>query len=126
MADLQQFVTKLNQCWLEQRYEDLSAYFHSDVVMLLPGGATPQVGVVAMIESYRQFGSSATVHQFDTTGIEIYERGPVAMCHLHFSIDYEVESGRFQESGLDVYAIDVSGQDPRIVWRTQLPGGAGH
>lgn len=42
------------------------------------------------------------------------------MCHLKFEVDYEIESGRFREEGLEVYAIDTSGQKPKVVWRKQL------
>ena len=110
----------LNTAWRDHRYKDLYEYFHDDVVMLPPGTGEPVVGIESMVQSYRQFVSMGTIHAFDITNLAVYEYGTVSMCHMRFEVDYEMESGRFREEGMEVYAIDTSGADPRVVWRTQI------
>ena len=120
MADIEQFVRDLNRAWRDRRFEDLCEYFHHDVVLLPPGTDEPIVGIEPMIQSYRQFDSVATVHAFEIHDLTAYEFGALAICHLRFEVDYEMESGRFHEKGLEVYAIESSGTGPRVVWRTQI------
>ncbi len=120
MTNIEQFIRDLNQAWLDGRYDDLYDYYDPAVVMLPPGSDTPVVGIGPLVESYRQFGSSATLHKFDITEITLYSWNNLTMCHLKFEVDYEIESGRFREEGLDIYAINSSGIKPKVVWRTQL------
>lgn len=121
LIDMQQFFQKLNETWQNGRYEDLYDFYHEDVVMLPPGAREPIVGVEPMVESYRHFGAIGTIHTFDIKKPAVYDFGQVVMCHVPFYIDYEIEAGRFQEEGLEVYAVDKSRLNPKIVWRTQLP-----
>lgn len=120
MNDIKKFIYELNQAWRDQRYNDLCNYFHDDVVMLPPDQSEPVVGVGPMVESYKQFGLISTLHQFNITELKLYEYGSVTMCHMQFEIEYEIESSRFQENGLEVYAIDTTELAPKVVWRTQL------
>jgi len=128
--DIERFVRDLNRAWVEERYEDLRAFFDDDVVLLTPGAGDATVGAESMVESYRQFASLATVHGFEVTGVELFARGPVVMAHARFDVDYEISTGRFRESGLEIYAIDVSGDvsgsSPKVVWRTQVVLQGGH
>jgi hypothetical protein len=122
MVDLERFIHDLNSAWLEGRYDDLRRYFHPNVVMLPPGGADLIVGIDPMLESYRRFGSLGTVHSFEILNVGVYPFEKLAVCQMSFTIDYEIEAERFKETGLEVYALDTSGEEPRIVWRTQMPG----
>ena len=124
MVDLEQFIRDLTETWKSFHYDDLYEYFHEKVVMLPPGSSQPMVGVEPMVESYRQFGSMGTIHEFSITDLAVYEYESVAICHMQFEVDYEIESGRFQEQGMEVYAIDTSGGMPKIVWRSQVPRNA--
>ncbi len=120
MTDLKTFIHNLNDAWKNHRFDELYKYFHKEVVMMPPGSAQAVVGIEEMVESYRQFASTATIHSFTIKKIDCYERGRIAMCHVHFEVDYEVESGRFQEEGLEVYTIDLSGRGPKVLWRMQI------
>ena len=127
MTDIDKFVRDLNTAWGDHRYEDLYEYFHDDVVMLSPGTSEPIVGIEPMVQSYRQFVSMGTIHAFNITGLRVYEYGTISMCHMQFEVDYEMKTGRFREEGLEVYAIDTSGADPKVIWLTQIvmkPGDA--
>jgi ketosteroid isomerase-like protein len=118
--DVESFVRDLNRAWVEERYEDLRGFFAEDVVLLTPGAGVTTVGAKGMVESYQQFGSMARVYGFEVTSVELHARGHIVMAHARFSVDYEISMGRYKEKGLEVYAVDVSGAAPSVVWRTQV------
>jgi len=120
MTDIRQFIKDLNETWQQGRYDDLYSFYNTDVVMLPPGRHQPVVGIEPMVESYRQFCEYSTIHNLDMGEPSIYSFNSVAVCHVPFSIDYEVESGRYLEEGMEVYCIETSGKEPAIVWRTQM------
>lgn len=120
MSDITQFIRDLNQAWVDNRYDDLYDYYDNAVIMLPPGSSTPIEGIEPIISSYRDFGSSAAIHNFNILEIKAYSWKNIAMCHLQFEVDYEIESGRFKEKGLEVYAIDTSGPKLKVVWRSQF------
>jgi len=119
MSDIGAFVREMNQNWAEGRFEDLARYFDEQVVMLLPGTGKAMVGVGPMVESYREFCAMAHVHGFEIDEVVTFPFGDAVMCHAHFTVDYEIPSGRFQEEGMEIYLVDTSGPAPRILWRTQ-------
>jgi ketosteroid isomerase-like protein len=121
MADLERFVRALNDTWRAGRFVELVRFFHADVVMLPPTGGTPIRGAGPMVESYRQFNEVWTVHDFTITDVQVFGFDPVAICHAHFRIDYELGGARSKEHGIEVYVIDTRGPQPKVVWRTQLP-----
>ncbi len=120
IKELEQFIQDLNETWRSARYDDLYEYYHENVVMLPPGSNKPIEGIESMVESYRQFGSFGTIHGFDIADLNFYHYESVTICHMQFEVDYEIESGRFQESGLEIYVIDTSGPKPKIIWRSQV------
>lgn len=120
MNDLEQFLRNMNQAWLAERYDELSDYLDDDVVMLPPGQSEPIVGADSLLESYRQFSAAAKIHHFKIEEIRIFEHPSMAMTHLKFSIDYELEENRNRETGLDICAVSTSGTKPSIVWRTVI------
>ena len=88
--------------------------------MLMPGRAQALVGVEPMVASYREFSAMAHVHGFELKQVDLFGFGGVVMCHARFAVDYEIPSGRFQEEGMEIYAVDASGPSPKIIWRTQM------
>ena len=119
MEDIREFVLAMNRAWVEGRFDDLRAFFHDQVVMLMPASPHTLVGREPMIQSYREFAAMAAVHRFEITDLTVYPFGTVVMCHARFTVDYTIPSGRFEEEGLELYAVDVSAK-PTILWRTQV------
>ena len=117
---VKKFLEDLNNTWLNKQYDDLHAFYDENVVMLPPGGAEPVTGVENMVDSYRQFGSMGTIHSFNMTGISTYEFDETIICHMQFDIDYEIESGRFKEKGLEIYILKETNNAYKIIWRTQI------
>jgi len=119
MTDLKRFIHDLNQAWQEKRFEDLYQYFHKDVVMLPPGTDKPVIGIEPMVESYCQFAAMGTIHAFNIIDTAVHEFESAAVCHVRFEVDYEIEAGRFQEQGMEIYTVEYSDSKPKIIWRTQ-------
>ena len=87
MTKIKQFIRDLNQAWLDGRYDDFYDYYDPAVVMLPTGAGMPVVGIKPMVESYRKFGSSGTIHKFDITEITLYGWNKMTMCHFKFEVD---------------------------------------
>ena len=118
--DIRHFIKELTNAWLEERYDDLNDFFHQDVVLLPPGSVTPIIGKELVIDSYRQFAKVGTVHTFDILDITLHEYEHTTVCDMLFEVDYELDSGRYHERGLEVYVIDTSGSKFNVLWRTQF------
>lgn len=117
---LRDFVERLNRAWLDLRFDDLRLCFHNDAILMPPGADEAIVGADAIVASYRQFTSLATIQRFEITRCDLFGRNDVTFCHAFFTIEYTVEGKRSQERGCEIYAIDTSGSAPLVVWRTQL------
>ncbi|MEM7283845.1 MAG: nuclear transport factor 2 family protein [Pseudomonadota bacterium] len=118
-AHVQSFLVALNDAWLEKNYSELYAYFSKDCVLLTPSGSDTLAGVDAMVDSYRQFGELAAIHDFSILNIETFTRSDLAVAHLTYEIDYEIGGERHLEQGMEVYVLSVTGNYHQVVWRTQ-------
>ena len=117
---LRDFVERLNQAWLDLRFEDLRSFFHDDAILMPPGADEAIVGADAIVATYRQFTSLATIQRFEISRYDLFGRNDVTFCHAFFAIEYTMEGKRSQERGCEIYAVDTSGGAPLVVWRTQL------
>ena len=120
MNDIGALIREINRAWVDGRFEDLKQYFHKEVVMLMPGSPQALQGVESMVASYREFCAMATVYGFEIKNVMLFPFRDVVMCHARFAVDYEIPSGRFQEEGMEIYAVDPKGQAPKILWRSQM------
>jgi ketosteroid isomerase-like protein len=125
MSDHEQIrslIENLNEAWQAGRFDELDAFYHPDVVLLPPDSGEPIVGRAAVVTSYRDFFEAANLHEFQTTSLETYAFDSTAVCHMRFEIEYTIDSGRFRETGLEVYVLTIpTSQEtqPVIIWRSQ-------
>lgn len=118
-AEIEAFIRSLNDAWLDGNYDELYAYFSQDCVLLPPDGIDAIVGADPIIDSYRQFGEMSTINEFSIENIETFTRSDMAVCHVCFEVDYEIDGQRYVERGLDVYVLSITGTYFQVVWRTQ-------
>lgn len=118
-AEIEAFIRSLNDTWLDGNYDELYAYFAKDCVLLPPEDTEAVVGADLIIDSYRQFGEMGTIHSFVIENIETFTRSDIAVCHVNFEVDYEIDDQRYVETGVDVYVLSVTGTYFQVVWRTQ-------
>lgn len=120
MEGIEAFIRNLNNAWLNHRFDDLYKYFHDSVVMLLPGTSNSITGAEKMVGSYRQFMEVSTIHSFHIKDISTFKFDSIALCHLQFEIDYEINGQRSLEEGTEVYVIGKFDSMLKVVWRTQI------
>ena len=78
-VDLIAFVSEMDCCWMERRFEDLTAYLAEDVVMAPPRGQLRVQGLEADVESYREFMGRCEVDRFVTRDHVVTLRGATAI-----------------------------------------------
>ncbi|MBV8865138.1 MAG: nuclear transport factor 2 family protein, partial [Acidobacteriaceae bacterium] len=75
----------LDDCWMQDRLEDLRSFLADDVVLVAPGGKPRIIGITEAIESYRQFTTYAEINRFQTSDYAVAWRGDTAV------VEYEWE-----------------------------------
>ena len=118
MNELREIVTRINSAWLTRRFDELRDYFHPDVVLAQPGLARRTVGREALIDSYRQFVSEATIHSFTPGETHVDEAAESAVTTTPWEMDYTIEGQRYQERGWDLLVFGKREGRWVVVWRT--------
>lgn len=113
-------VRAINQAWVGGRYDELERWFHPEMVLAMPGFAERVEGRGPIIDSYRDFGEKAAMHEFEAGEPRIDVVGPTAISTMDFEIDYEYEGARSREAGTDLLVLHRSDEGWRVVWRTVL------
>jgi ketosteroid isomerase-like protein len=117
-----QHILSLNATWQSGHFDQLANFYHPDVVLLPPDAGAPITGRGEVVASYQEFADAATLHEFQVTSMDTFVFDDTAVCHMRFEIEYETDSGRFRESGLEIYVVVNATSDttqPAIVWRSQ-------
>lgn len=120
--EIEAVVERLNDCWLNDKLENMDMFFHKQVVMLQPGTNKKMIGREAMIESYREFVDSSEVSDFRTKNMAIDVFEDTAIVFYTFDIKYRVETTNYDESGSEILVLNRHNDRWVIVWRTQMPG----
>jgi ketosteroid isomerase-like protein len=110
----------ITAAWRAGRLKDLPAFYRPDVVFSQPAAGARLTGVEACVGSYRDFLATATVHAYEEEAPAVDVFGNTAVATVRFTIDYELASGRFQESGHDLVVLVRDEAGLRVQWRTLL------
>ena len=117
-SEIRKMVGRLNAAWVEGRPDDLPQFFHEDVVLAAPDLEKRLVGRDACVQSYRDFISQATVHQFEMKDVEVDVFGAAAVAACPYTIEYQLGERRFRATGRDLLVLVRDGGGWRVVWRT--------
>lgn len=120
--EIEGFIEGLNDCWLNDKLENMEMFFHKQVVLLQPGTNKKVIGREAMIESYRDFVESSEVSDFRTKDLTIDVFEDTAIVFYTFRIKYRVETTNYDEDGSEILILHRHNERWLIVWRTQMPG----
>lgn len=118
---VEETVAALTRAWLDGRYEDLAGYFDPDVVLMPPGFTARVVGREACVQSYRDFGAAATIHEFTPAPPQVDVWGDTAVAVCPFSIVYEMQGATYDERGVDLLVLAREAGAWRVVFRTMAP-----
>ena len=117
--DIEGFVRELNNTWQQGKLEELNRFYHADVVLLPPDAGEPICGRSAVIDTYGDFASAATLHEFVISSLEIFDFAATAVVHMGFVVEFSLQEQRLREAGLEVYVLSITDGEPAIVWRCQ-------
>ena len=111
-------VKHLNEAWRAGRFEELEHYFHPDVVVAHPRFTKRMIGREALLASYKDFVSHATIDSFEPAEPQVDITGETAVSVCPWRIQYHFEGNRFDESGWDLMVWNLRAGRWIIVWRT--------
>jgi ketosteroid isomerase-like protein len=114
------FVEAMDRCWIEQRFDDLSAFLAPDVVVVAPDGATRLEGLSAAVESYRSFMVRAKIAWFKSRDHVVTERGDAAIVEYRWNMAWRTDGAAHEATGREIVMLARRAGAWRIVWRTQL------
>ncbi|MCZ6640467.1 MAG: nuclear transport factor 2 family protein [Gammaproteobacteria bacterium] len=116
---IERFVRELNDTWQQGKLDELTRFYHPDVVLLPPDSGEPIHGRNAVIGSYGDFASAATLHDFIVSSLEVFEFATTAVVHMRFVVEFSLQDQRLREGGLEIYVLNIVDGEPSIVWRSQ-------
>ena len=116
------FVEAMDRCWIERRFDDLSAFLAPDIVIVSPDGATRVAGLFAAVESYRSFMARSKVAWFAARDHVVTERGDAAIVEYRWDMAWRSDGVAHEASGRELLVLARRDGAWRIVWRMQLPG----
>ncbi|MCB2201056.1 nuclear transport factor 2 family protein [bacterium] len=119
-AEVWAVMRSINRAWTEKDFDAFEEFFREDAVMLMPGFKEKVEGRQPLCDSYRQFAEMSTVYRYEEEEPSIDVIGNVAMVTYGYTIDYELESGRFEEKGRDLFLFIKTDGEWKAAWRTML------
>ena len=119
--ELREQIERYDRCWVARRPEDLRRFLHPDVVFTGPDFERLAEGVDAAVQSYTDFVSQATVHEFTTSDYVIDVIDDAAVMTYTWTIDYEMNGTRSRERGRELLVWARRAGRWLIAWRTQRP-----
>ena len=114
------FVTRMDCCWIEGRFDDLSAFLADDVVLVAPGGTVRLEGAGPAIESYREFMGRTRLVSYRSGDHQVTRRRGAAVIEYAWSMAWESDGERTDAKGREVLVLSAD-HGWRVIWRTQLP-----
>ena len=104
-AEIRQVLTELNRSWLEQRFEDLSAFFDPDIVMKGPGLKELARGRDALVQSYVDFMTRSKVLEYSESNHIVACWGSTAAVTYDWAMTWEQKGKTETGSGQDMFVF---------------------
>ena len=110
----------MDRCWREGRFHDLETCLADDVVMVAPDGRTRLEGLVAAVESYREFMASSSVEDYVTSDHVITRRGATAVMEYRWRMAWTSAETDYNSQGREILVLALREGHWRVIWRTQI------
>jgi ketosteroid isomerase-like protein len=110
----------INSAWREGRADDLTTFFHPDIVMVFPNFSGRSNGSSAMVAGFKDFCDNAHVHEYDESNFQIDVAGNSAVVSFSFFMIYERDRSKYRSTGRDLWVFSKSGLEWKATWRTML------
>ncbi|HUF24505.1 MAG TPA: nuclear transport factor 2 family protein [Vicinamibacterales bacterium] len=118
--DIKSIVGKINDAWLNSRFDELHEYFDENVVLAHPGFEKRTAGRTALIDSYAEFARAATIHHFNAQEPTVDISGDAAITTTPWEMRYTYAGQTLEERGWDMLVFRKTSGAWRVVWRTVM------
>jgi hypothetical protein len=120
VAEIEEILQSIDAAWLTGNPEELHGLFHQSINMVFPGFSGRVVGREALIEGFREFCSTAIVHDYRTSEREVDVVDDTAVASFRFEMVYEREGVKYKSIGRDFWVFAGGSERWKAVWRTML------
>lgn len=114
---IHQIIKKINQSWLEGHPENLSHYFHDNMVIVSNEFNVMGVGKKVCVKSYADFISRAIIKNYQESDLKIHVWANTATAFYNFEMAWEMDGKSFHESGRDFFVFTHENRRWLAVWR---------
>jgi hypothetical protein len=114
---INQIIKKINQSWLEGHPENLSQYFHDNMMIVSPDFKIMGARKAVCVKSYSDFISHAVIKDYQDSDPEVHVWANTATAFYNFEIGWEMNGKSFKESGRDFFVFTFEDNKWMAVWR---------
>jgi hypothetical protein len=122
--DVAAALRRINDAWTRGQPDGAASDLHPEVVFVPAGFAGQVEGPDAVIDSYREFMTDATVHDYTESDLDVRVWGEAAVATYRWEMDWEMEGERHAESGRDVIVFSRVAGRWLAAWRLAPVDGA--
>jgi len=118
--DLTDIVKKIDQCWVEGRFDALTEFLDEHIMVVRPDGVLQSQGRTTTITSYREFMSRCSVSDFQYGAFRTTKRDQVAIVEYDWRMTWNDGVKTINAKGRECLALRLSENKWRVFWRMQL------
>lgn len=122
---IRDLLSRINTAWLERRFDELTALFAEDIVLVAPGFAARLAGREASIETFREFMNRAAVTSYLEDDLRVSINGDTAVADFAWEMTWTDADTPHRQRGRDLFVFTRRQGEWRVVWRTLLPFASG-
>lgn len=117
------FVTALDRCWTERRFDELVYFLHEDFVIVAPDANVRVAGIEPAIKSYKDFMSSVEIESYAPGRHKTMEANGTAVIEYEWTMIWRTkgQDEARTENGRETLVLANRDNDWRAIWRMQLP-----
>jgi uncharacterized protein (TIGR02246 family) len=116
-------IDRCNSAWTCGRPREVDTLYAEDAILVAPGLEDTIRGRAAIVETYLQFVSAATVERFDTVQRSLHVVDDVAVAAYVFEITYTMDDAARDECGEEILVLRRHKSGWKVSWRTQVSFG---
>ncbi|MGC4231491.1 MAG: nuclear transport factor 2 family protein [Niabella sp.] len=116
LQEIRERVRKINAAWYSKKFDELSSYFHEQVVFNSPDFLQQVRGKESCVQTYKDFMNASTVLLYNENDIQIQLSHHTAVVTYHFEMKYEQNNQLFHETGTDILVFTKDGEW-KVLWR---------
>jgi hypothetical protein len=100
----------MNDAWTKGNPDDLSKFFHQDMVAITPDDHSRVDGGAACITGWKSFCNAARIHRWEEIDPVIHVYGSSAVVVYYFDMSFDMGSNTINTSGRDMFFFVKEGE----------------